>query len=207
VEAVSCLVNGVGESVLYNSLQAEWKKQPDADLELILTRVARRVVPPSVPGSPQYHQQGLQDLLAIVAEHGMPTFFLTLTADEVSDMRWPEVKDFEDLCNKMGFGRHWTWQDMPAEMATLFYARVQHFLKAHLLHNTDPVLGKVNHYTVRYESQVRRAATLPGLCIPAQCSPHNGPACPALAPLPTLPPLPPKVQPPVGHGYLPATVT
>ena len=154
VEAVSSLVKGVNETVLHNSLKADQKKHPDAPLEERLARVARRIVPPTVPGSPQYHRAGLEDLLAMVNEHGMPTLFMTLTADEASEMRWPEVAEFEALCNKMGFRDDWTWRDMPVEMGTLFHERVQHFMKAHVLDKSDPILGKVLHYTVRYESQV-----------------------------------------------------
>lgn len=160
VEAVSALVKGVNETVLHNSLKAEQKRHPDAPLEEILPRVARRIVPPTVPGSPQYHRAGLEDLLAMVSEHGMPSLFLTLTADEASEMRWPEVAEFEALCHKMGFNDDWTWRDMPVEMATLFYERVQHFMKAHLLDPNDPILGKVLNYTVRYESQVRSCRPL-----------------------------------------------
>ncbi len=42
----------------------------------------------------------LQDLLAMVDRYGMPTLFLTLTADEVSTTRWQEVDDIEILLSK-----------------------------------------------------------------------------------------------------------
>jgi hypothetical protein len=40
-------------------------------------------------------------------------------------------------------------------MAALFHERVQHFMQQHILAKDNPILGRVNHHTVRYESQVR----------------------------------------------------
>jgi hypothetical protein len=155
VEAVASLVKGVGESVLYSCLEAEKARHPDDSLEQQLSRVASHVVPPAVPGSPAYHRQGLEDLLAMVDQHGLPSFFLTLTADETSELRWPEVPAFEALLKGVAFSDSWSWRDMPCQMAALFHERVQHFMQQHVLAKDNPILGRVNHHTVRYESQVR----------------------------------------------------
>lgn len=79
IEAVASLVNGVGESVLFAALQREEERNPDLSEPERLNKVASRLVPASIPGSPQYHRQALQDLLAIVHAKGLPSFFLTLT--------------------------------------------------------------------------------------------------------------------------------
>lgn len=47
-----------------------------------------------------------------------------------------------------------TWQDMSCEMARLFSDRVQAFMQQHVLSPTNPILGRVNHWMLRYESQV-----------------------------------------------------
>lgn len=155
VEAVATLVKGVGESVLYTALEREKEKNPEATPEEVLRKVATHLVPATVPGSPEFHRQGLQDLLAIVAKRGLPSFFLTLTADEASELRWPEVKEFEKMLNDMQWHEGWTWKDMPVEMGTLFYERVQMFLHKHLLCKDNPLLGRLEAYTIRFESQVR----------------------------------------------------
>ncbi len=65
------------------------------------------------------------------------------------------MEEFEKLCDKMQWQEGWTWQDMPVEMAHLLYDRVQIFLRDHLLHPTNPILGPIKEYTIRWESQVR----------------------------------------------------
>jgi hypothetical protein len=79
VEAVASLVNGVGESVLFSAIAREEKLHPGLSEGERLANVASRLVPAAIPGSPQYHRAALQDLLAIVAARGLPSFFLTLT--------------------------------------------------------------------------------------------------------------------------------
>jgi ATP-dependent DNA helicase PIF1 len=95
VEAVATLINGVGESMLYSCLERERKNNPDPTEQDHLKAAARQLVPPTVPGSPAYHRSKLQDLLAIVNKNGIPSLFLTLTADELTHMRWPEVQALE----------------------------------------------------------------------------------------------------------------
>jgi hypothetical protein len=43
---------------------------------------------------------------------------------------------------------------MPCEMARLFADRVNTFMQQHVLCAQQPILGKVAHWMVRYESQV-----------------------------------------------------
>ena len=166
VEAVATLVNGVGESVLYTCLEAEAKRngqETEEDRMRNVRNVATRLVPATVPGSPAYHRIALQSLLAIVAKRGMPSFFVTLTADEASLLAWKEIKELERLANHI-IGDDYdsddeddppllNWKDLPVECARLFHDRVQNFLHQHLLREDDPLLGRIEHHTVRYESQ------------------------------------------------------
>jgi hypothetical protein len=156
----------LSESVLYTCLEAEAKRngeETEEDRMRNVRNVATRLVPATVPGSPAYHRMALQSLLAIVAKRGMPSFFLTLTADEATRLAWKEIKQLERLANH-AIGEDYdsddpddpptlTWQDLPVECARLFHDRVQNFLHQHLLREDDPLLWRTEHYTVRYESQ------------------------------------------------------
>jgi hypothetical protein len=84
---------------------------------------------------------------------GMPTFFLTLTADEISSMRWKEIDDVEKILrNIIG---NLNWKDAPVKCAALFHAKVQAFMKDYILNAEVALLGKVNHYVLQYEEQNR----------------------------------------------------
>ena len=54
------------------------------------------------------HSLVLQDLLAIVEKRGMPHLFWTLTADEVSELKWEAIRDMEKLLKK--FNNSYTFQ-------------------------------------------------------------------------------------------------
>jgi hypothetical protein len=154
VEAVASLIKGVAESVLYDTLKREEERNPGSSLEEQLRAAGARLVPANIPGSPAYHREALQDLLAIVAEHKLPSFFLTLTADEITADRWPEVEAMELKARQLTGIDTLTWRDLPVEMARLFHDRVQAFMADHVLNPNRPILGKIRHHTVRYESQV-----------------------------------------------------
>jgi hypothetical protein len=160
VEAVSTLVKGVAESVIVDAFKAARKRlaHTNPTEEQILQHVASRVVPPAVPGSPRYHREALEDLLALVHAHGMPDFFLTLTSDEVSELRWPDIDQLEKLAQSITSIDDLTFKDLSAAMAVHFHDRVQNFFKEHLLCAEDPLLGRITHWTLRYESQVRPEA-------------------------------------------------
>lgn len=126
---------------------------PTASEEEIYKNVLKYDVPGTLPGSPQWHKGQLQDLLAMVAQWGMPTFVLTLTADEISSMCWTEIDDIEALLNKVN--KDFSWRDAPVECAALFHAKVQSFMRNFILGDEDGLLGKVLHYVIRYEEQNR----------------------------------------------------
>lgn len=151
------LINGVSETVLHTCLQRERRAAPAKPLSEQLRNVARHVVPANVPGSPAYHRTALHDLKAVVARRGLPTLFLTLTSDEVSELRWYDVVAFEALLNRLAgpFDNSLTWQHIPAEMQRLFVDRTNTFLKQHVLCGDAGIFGRVTLHLTRYESQVR----------------------------------------------------
>ena len=127
--------------------------QPDLPDEEVYRRMIKQSISYSVPGSPAWHSKHLKDLLCMVQKWGMPSFFLTLTSDEVSSTRWPEINDLEKVAKS--FNKAFTWKDCPAECAVLFHNRVQTFMKKYILCGESGVLGKVNEYVNRYELQGR----------------------------------------------------
>ena len=82
----------------------------------------------------------------------MPTFFLTLTADECSELRWEEIGDLEAFLQKID--NSMSWQDAPVECARLFVARCRAFIRDHILKD-DGILGRVQHHMIRWEAQHR----------------------------------------------------
>jgi hypothetical protein len=46
---------------------------------------------------PQWHHTQFKKLLVMVENFGMPHFFLTLTSDETSNLRWKEIENIENL--------------------------------------------------------------------------------------------------------------
>ena len=63
----------------------------------VLQHITKYNLPSSIQGTPRWHKSQLQDLLAMVEKFGMPHFFLTLTADETSSLRWKEVTNIEEI--------------------------------------------------------------------------------------------------------------
>ena len=83
----------------------------------------------------------------------MPSLFLTLTSDEVSSTKWPEITELEALLRKTHPTA--TWNDMPVECALLFHKRLQNFLRTHILGPKGGMLGRVQHHIIKYEVQGR----------------------------------------------------
>lgn len=74
----------------------------------VMHHVVSEVVPPSLPGSPQWHKNALNDLLCKADAWGMPHLFLTLTADEISELKWEEIVSLE--AKLLRFSSLYTWQ-------------------------------------------------------------------------------------------------
>ena len=112
--------------------------------------VIKYKIPGKVAHSPSWFRDKLADLLVMVEEFGMPALFLTLTADEVSDTRWQEIKDIEEMVKR--FNSNYTWKDAPVECARMFHERTQRFMNKFVLCGGEPgVFGTVLHYLIRYE--------------------------------------------------------
>jgi hypothetical protein len=83
------------QAVLESALMDYKGRYPNATDEEAVRHVLKHKLPASLPGTPAWHRSNLQDLLCMVDRFGMPSFFLTLTTDEVSETRWPEIDSLE----------------------------------------------------------------------------------------------------------------
>lgn len=86
---------------------------------------------------------------------GLPSLFLTLTTDEVSETRWCEIEQIEALIQTMN--SQFTWEDCPVECVVVFHIRLKAFLNKYILPKNG-ILGRVKHYLIRYEIQNRGSA-------------------------------------------------
>lgn len=148
------LLNAVSQVSLERDIASYRRRTNGATLEDALQNVAKYAIPKSIPNSPAYHRAQLKNLLAMVDCYGLPNFFVTLTADEVSELRWPEYIDIEEDLREYFGDRNLDWKSAPVECMRLFHKRVEIFMKKYILCNNG-ILGPVLHYLIRYEFQDR----------------------------------------------------
>ena len=113
----------------------------------------------SVKGTPSYWKQFLYDVLAMVQQLGIPTFFLTLSC---ANLKWDELTSIiHKLNNFTSFDidlKNLTYKERckylnsnPVLVAHHFQFRVQVFFKEIV----DGPLGKTSYYVYRVEFQIR----------------------------------------------------
>ena len=113
-----------------------------------------------VKGTPAYWKQFLLDVLAMVKQLGIPTYFLTLSC---ADLRWEELPHIINKLNKLGLSeeelknlgyqqRCKLLNNNPVLVARHFQYKVELFFKEIIL---DGPLGKTKYYALRIEFQER----------------------------------------------------
>ena len=148
------LHNNVKSMVLSRSLVDFKSRNPLATDAQAMANAIKWNVPSSMPGTPAYHRHQLQDLLCRVDTWGLPDFFLTLTADEVSECRFEEINELDDFMRR--FGASLNWEDAPVECSRLFLARYKAFMNDWVLGaSSKQILGRVQHHVTRIEVQHR----------------------------------------------------
>jgi hypothetical protein len=95
----------------------------------VLRNIMKFKLPLSIPLTPQWYHTQFKKLLVMVENFGMLHFFLILTSDETSNLRWKEIKDIENLA--MFFNNTFSWKDCPVECVALFCARLQAFMSTY----------------------------------------------------------------------------
>ena len=114
----------------------------------------------SVKGTPAYWKVFLHDVLAMVKQKGLPTFFLTLSC---ADLRWVELIDIIAKLNQIDvtvneemsyFKKCELLNQNPVLTARHFQFRVEIFFKEIILHKNGP-FGCIDSYAIKVEFQVR----------------------------------------------------
>lgn len=91
--------NSVANVGLESAVDAYLKRHPTHTMSQAVRHAAKYMVSDAIPGTPAWYRRHLADLLCMVRRWGLPSFFLTLTADEASDMRFEEVDAIVDKLN------------------------------------------------------------------------------------------------------------
>ncbi len=107
-------------------------------------------LPPSIPLRSQWHHTQFKKLLVMVENFGMLRFFIILTSDETSNLRWKEIEDIENLV--MFFNNTFSWKDCLVECVALFCARLQAFMSTYVL-GGESIIGIVEHHVTQLELQ------------------------------------------------------
>ena len=113
----------------------------------------------SIKGTSAYWKHFLYDVLAMVKQLGLPTFFLTLSC---ADLRWEELVLIIAKLNNIGldkndldyFKKCDNLNQNPVLTARHFQYRVEVIFKEMLLHKNSP-LGVVKNYVIKVEFQFR----------------------------------------------------
>jgi len=153
LQRASTLVTSVSYMCLAAAIATYKKRNPEATEQQAYRFVMKYKVPATLPGSPLWFKGHLDNLLYRVSRNGMPTLFMTLTADEVSNLRWQEIVDLEAFLQRFANGL--TYTDAAVECAALFVRRCRAFLKQHVFLPAGGILGRITAYMIRYEVQGR----------------------------------------------------
>ena len=113
----------------------------------------------TIKGTPAYWKKFLYEVLAMVKQLGLPTFFMILSC---ANLRWNELISViaelngenleEDDINNMDFFKRCHYLNLnPVVLARHFQYRFEVFFKVVI---ADGPLGKVKYYAIRVEFQV-----------------------------------------------------
>ena len=129
-----------------------------------------------IPGTPPYWQKFMYEVVAMVKQLGIPTWFMTLSC---ADLRWPEL--FQIIARTQG--QNMTDQEVealsytercsmlnlnPVIVAKHFQHRVETFFTEILLSQLNPI-GKIIYYALRIEFQMRGSPHLHALIWTSDC--------------------------------------
>ena len=129
-----------------------------------------------IPASPPYWQKFMYEVVAMVKQLGIPTWFMTLSC---ADLRWPELfqiiartngknltaeeveaLSYDERCRLLNFN--------PVILAKHFQYRVETFFTEILLTNAHPI-GQIVYYALRIEFQMRGSPHLHALIWTSDC--------------------------------------
>ena len=114
----------------------------------------------TLKGTPAYWKRFLYEVLSMVKQLGLPSYFMTLSC---ADLRWNELVEIisklngthltqEEIQNMSYFDRTKVINSNPVLLARHFQYRVETFFKEIMLSGH---IGELKHYAIRVEFQVR----------------------------------------------------
>ena len=123
-----------------------------------------------IPGTPPYWQKFMYEVVAMVKQLGIPTWFMTLSC---ADLRWPELFQIiartkgKNMTNEevsaLSYSERCSMLNLnPVIVAKHFQYRVETFFTEVLLSNANPI-GKIVYYALRIEFQMRGSPHLHAL--------------------------------------------
>ena len=123
-----------------------------------------------IPGSPPYWQKFMYEVIAMVQQLGIPTWFLTLSC---ADLRWNELFHIlsrikgenitDEEIDNLSYNEKCSLLNLnPVIVAKHFQHKVETFFKDVLLSNAKPI-GKIVYYALRIEFQMRGSPHLHSL--------------------------------------------
>ena len=129
-----------------------------------------------IPGTPPYWQKFMYEVVAMVKQLGIPTWFMTLSC---ADLRWPELFQIiartqglnltEEKIEALSYSERCSMLNLnPVVVAKHFQYRVETFFKEILLTRANPI-GKIVHYALRIEFQMRGSPHLHALIWTSDC--------------------------------------
>ena len=129
-----------------------------------------------IPGTPPYWQKFMYEVVAMVKQLGIPTWFMTLSC---ADLRWPELFKIvartqgsditEDEIEALSYVERCQMLNAnPVVTAKHFQHRVETFFSEVLLSQSNPI-GKITYYALRIEFQMRGSPHLHALIWTADC--------------------------------------
>ncbi len=129
-----------------------------------------------IPGTPPYWQKLMYEVVAMVKQLGIPTWFMTLSC---ADLRWTELFQIiakaqgknitEEEIEALSYNERCSMLNLnPVVVAKHFQHRVESFFTEVLLSQSNPV-GKIIYYALRIEFQMRGSPHLHALIWTSDC--------------------------------------
>ena len=129
-----------------------------------------------IPGPPPYWQKFMYEVVAMVKQLGIPTWFMTLSC---ADLRWSELFQIiartqgKNMSNEeidaLSYNEKCSMLNLnPVVVAKHFQYRVETFFTEVLLSNAKPI-GKIVYYALRIEFQMRGSPHLHALIWTSDC--------------------------------------
>ena len=129
-----------------------------------------------IPGTPPYWQKFMYEVIAMVKQLGIPTWFMTLSC---ADLRWPELFQIiaktqgknltDEQVDALSYNERCAMLNLnPVVVAKHFQYRVETFFTEVLLSSANPI-GKIVYYALRIEFQMRGSPHLHALIWTSDC--------------------------------------